>query len=88
MLAGLTKAPELALDKDEAEKLAAALANVAAYYPMVINPKYLAWIQLGTVCAGVYGTRAIAISIRLKKEREEKARQSPNVIGMTGFNAP
>jgi hypothetical protein len=76
------KTPELALDPKEAQTLGVAWANVAKYYPTVIDEKQLAWFNLFTVMVGVYGTRAVAVGIRRKRERAYKASTAapPNVV--------
>lgn len=73
MLAGLTKTPELALDKSESDAIADATAKVAVHYDVTASPKIVAWCNL-TMCLGmVYGTRFIAISARKKNERAKRS---------------
>lgn len=71
-LAAIAKAPELALDPAEANKLAEAAAQVQAQYEMIVDPKILAWGQLVIVAGSIYAPRVIAISMRHKKEKIER----------------
>ena len=64
-------APELELAGDEAKLLSDAIARVNAQYEHTISPKMLAWMNLGAVAAGIYGTRAYAIHHRMKKETKK-----------------
>lgn len=75
MLEALTKVPEFEISKDEAEKLAAALARVSAYYGHIILPeKYACWLNLAIVGGHVYGPRYFAFKLRTAREAEEKKR--------------
>jgi hypothetical protein len=60
--------PELELDPEEAKSLARAIREVAKHYPITLDPKRLALIELGTVCAMIYGTRAVVIYRRITNE--------------------
>lgn len=71
MAASALAVPELALDPVEAKSLAEATAQVAAYYPVSIDHKTLAWANLIMVAGAIYGTRAIAIHTRKKRDREK-----------------
>lgn len=64
--------PELVLKPDEAKLFAEATINVARHYNHVIDPKIMAWINLGAVGMGIYGTRLFAIRARLREERAAK----------------
>jgi len=75
MAAAALKAPELALEKDEAHALAEAAAAVASYYPTTIDPKTLAWINLGTAAVVCYGPRMYMIAARVREERMATAKQ-------------
>jgi hypothetical protein len=68
MGAAALETPELKLDESEAKTLAQAIGNVAAYYPISIDPKTLVWANLIMVCGAIYGSRAIAIFARKKQE--------------------
>lgn len=66
---------ELEIDKDEAKKLSEAIQDVGKYYAMTIDPKHLAFAQLGICLLHVYGPRAIAVKRRMDNERENKGPQ-------------
>lgn len=68
MGAALLKLPELAIDPTEAEKLASAIREVLKHYPISLDPKRVAWIELGTMAAMIYGTRGIAVYQRSKRK--------------------
>jgi hypothetical protein len=87
-LSAVTKTPELALDPDEAKELAKAAAEVQKHYDTVIDPKTLAWVQLGMVAASVYGPRMIAVNIRLKNEKAQRRQQASNVVHLNRNDAP
>lgn len=72
MLAKIAKVPEIALDEDEAQKLANATANVARHYNIAVSQKTLDWTNFATAICGIYGTRLIAIAN--KKRQEANAR--------------
>lgn len=63
--------PEARIEQEEAAKLAQALAAVNAHYATVFNPKIVAWVNLASVGAGIYGPRVLAYGIR--KNAEKKA---------------
>lgn len=65
----MLKAPELALEKDEADSLAAAISEVEKHYSVSLSPETRAWLGLGAVCAMVYGPRAYTILNRRKTEK-------------------
>ena len=72
MAATAFKTPELALDATEAKKLADAVANVAKHYPVVLTEKQLAWTNLCIIAGGLYGTRFVALQMRLKADAQAK----------------
>lgn len=73
MCSAFLKVEELELDQDEAKALSDAVNKVQAEYKMpILDPKTLAWINLGMVAGGVYGPRVAAYSLRKKKERKGK----------------
>lgn len=88
-LSAATKVPELRLDQDEARELAKAAANVQSHYEAsIVDPKTMAWIQLGMVAASVYGPRVMSYSLRTKAEKDEKRKQRSNVVTGNFPHAP
>lgn len=71
MLAGLTKAHELALEPSEAKSLAQGIANVASHYDVQTSTKALDWTNLIMVCGMIYGTRIVAIRERRRNARPQ-----------------
>lgn len=82
MLAGITKTPELVLDKAESDSIANATAKVAEHYDVVASPKIVAWCNLAMCLGAVYGTRFVAISARKKTERPQ--RKTDKVVPING----
>jgi hypothetical protein len=71
MLASALAVPELELTEDEAHKIAVAGADVAKHYSVELDPKTVAWVQLGMVCGSIYGSRAVAIYFRRQTDHGE-----------------
>lgn len=71
------KVRELELDRDESKKLSDAITEVGKYYAMTIDPKHLAFAQLGICLVHIYGPRAIAIKRRMDSERGPKLVSEP-----------
>ena len=67
----------MALDGEEAAKLATAIQNVARHYPVSVQQKHLDWAALLFAVGTMYGTRAVAIRIRTAAEAEEKKQRGP-----------
>lgn len=61
---------EAALSHEDAAKLASALVAVNSHYANVINPKVVAWVNLASIGAGIYGPRVLAFGIRKRMERQ------------------
>ena len=72
MLAASLKVPGIALTENEAHQLAMAINNVAAYYPIAIDPKMQAWGALFITAGTIYGSRVIASYAEPKKEQPAK----------------
>lgn len=87
MLATATKLPFMAISEQEAEKLAKALINLQSHYKIDFNPVWLAWFQLLTAGAAIYGPR-LAFAVQYKKQMEEQARQAQAVNVPTGDFQP
>lgn len=73
MLAGFTSVPELEIEPAEAEKMASAVKGVLDQYDIKPSEKSLAWTNLATASAMVYGTRVFAYRMRKTTERPAKA---------------
>lgn len=80
MGAAILHVDELALDAEEAKKLADAIREVAKHYPMGIDPKKIAVANLAIVATGIYGTRAVAIYKRAGKARQPRPMAVPQPI--------
>ncbi len=72
MAAGALKAPELALDEDEAKLLGKALLQVEQQFPTKIDPRMIALVNLAGSLGIVYGPRIVAIRMRVSEERKAK----------------
>lgn len=70
MLALQTKCPELELSDFEGKEFAKAAQNVMRHYSVQTTQKTIDWIALIGVSAGIYGTRALAVSKRVREERQ------------------
>lgn len=62
------KAPELALNETEAKRLAVAVAQVQAQYPLVIDAKTQAWINLAAIGGMIYVPRFISVASKRKQK--------------------
>lgn len=69
MGAEICKVPELELDKEEAAKLADAIADVSKYYITAFDPKKVAWVHLAVIAGGIYGTRIFAYRNRISAQK-------------------
>lgn len=69
MGAEICKVPELELDKEEAAKLADAIADVSKYYVTSFDPKKVAWVHLAVIAGGIYGTRIFAYRNRIGTQK-------------------
>ena len=69
MGAEICKVPELELDKEEAAKLADAIADVSKYYITSFDPKKVAWVHLAVIAGGIYGTRIFAYRNRIGAQK-------------------
>lgn len=73
MGAAALKVPELMLSKEEAGNLAKAIDNVQQHYPIVADPKMLAWVNLAAVVGATYIPRIIVASKRTKVSKPAAA---------------
>lgn len=61
MLASMTGAAELELDKDESAALAEAASAVARHYDFELPEKTVDWYNLMTMCGAIYGPRIVTL---------------------------
>jgi hypothetical protein len=76
-LAAFVNVREFALEDEEARKLSEAAKDVMRHYPIGFSEKTLAWVNLGVVGCGVYGTRFMAYQMRKGAERKERMATVP-----------
>lgn len=96
MLAGLCKAPEIALDEADSKRIAIAVVNVGRHYNLAVAEKTMDWANL-IMCLGmVYGGKFMAITLRVKAEKdaaraartpEPEENGSDNMFGMVPVTA-
>lgn len=78
MIASIASAPGVAIDDDEAEKLAKAIGNVTRHYEVPsMAQSTLDWIMLIQACGAVYGPRLLAWKMERAARRVKPAPQSP-----------
>lgn len=68
MAAAALKAPELVIDKQEAELLGSAIQAVQEHYNFDVSEEVTLWVNLVSAAVAVYGPRAVSIIARKKKE--------------------
>lgn len=76
-LVGITKCPEFTLDKDDAERLGKATADVLAYYKVKMTAKQEAYALLIEAAAQVYPPMLMSVYFRKKMEAEQRVKASP-----------
>jgi hypothetical protein len=86
-VAAISKIPEIKLEETECHELTEAAAKVAAFYPVGINPKFIAWSHFFGVCCFVYGPRFYAFKDRMKKEHPPN-RPKVVTLPLQGTNGP
>jgi hypothetical protein len=81
--------PELEIAESEAQQLGDAVKRVGDHYDVKATEKSLAWTNLMTVLAMVYGTRMFAYRARKADEKKSSKQnvQTPNVLHMGNLNA-
>lgn len=85
LLATVAKNELIALDKNEAEEIAKAYADLAVFYPaMQQSDKAVAWFNLFAALGIVYGTRVAA---HMNNVRTAKAEKEANAIRQPGGQA-
>ena len=87
MAALVLKAPQVAINADEAMKLAAALKNLSQFYNITPNPQVMAWLQLVGVATAVYGPR-VAVTIAMRKQAMANSRANMQRSNDTANSAP
>lgn len=79
--------PEMKLEDSEATLLATSIVRAFPNVRSVVSGETAARVMLGMVVLQVYGTRAVAIGARIKKEKAAKdAEQGGTVIYPPGFH--
>lgn len=79
MAAAFLKVPELELDEKEAERLGKAVAQVQNLYDLpIFTEKQMAWFNLTTTGAAIYGPRFMAAKIRKAKEKSGPREAAPS----------
>lgn len=78
-LAGLTGIQELATERgdEDLRAVADAMKELTDLYPVQLNVKAVAWVNLFTAMGGFYGTRYTAYKLRANSERKEKLKVMP-----------
>lgn len=67
-IVAMTKNPSFAISPSDASELAKAVQDVNAFYDTApLNPKTLAWVNLGTIGAAIYGPM-IVMSVQARKK--------------------
>lgn len=79
-LAGITRTPELELDKDDADLLARSTANVLAEYDVVVDPKTAAIMGLLFAVGRVYGPKVALRNMRVKEAKQAAKEAAENNI--------
>lgn len=86
--ANLTKTPELEVNEKEAKMLADPLCDLFVMYDIVPPPELLLAMRAASAMSYVYGPRVAMITMRHKKEREERAAEKAKNVtpaqGTTG----
>lgn len=72
LAAGIFEIDELEIDENDAKRLSDAVLEVSKYHIEQFDPKKVAYFNLATVMAGVYGVRIMAYRKRMEKERAKK----------------
>lgn len=71
--AGTLDAPFLDIEKDEAEQMAGAIADVARHYNLGLSQKQMDWLKLVGVASAIYGGRAFAYLKAQELARQQAA---------------
>jgi hypothetical protein len=87
-LMGQLIAPELAITDDEGKAFMDAAKNVMRHYSVRTTQKTVDWIAFIGTTVGIYGTRAIAINIRVREEKAQKRGEQPRPIEQPLNTAP
>ena len=75
---------------EQAAKLAEALRNIAQYYNFAPDPRVMAWVQLLSVAAVIYGPRIVMVAQHSKAQRAQQSRGAvpPNMSVVTPAPPP
>jgi hypothetical protein len=80
MLSQATRTPEIAITDDEGKHFMDAAKNVMRHYSVESTQKTLDWIAFVGVGFEIYGTRAIAISVRHRTEKGKPIPLRPHLV--------
>lgn len=78
MLAMKTELDEFYISPEETESFLKAAQNVARHYSVETTQKTLDWIAFAGIGVQVFGTRAVAISVKLKDKRASPGKARPS----------
>lgn len=77
MLAWRMNAPELAIARENADNLSAAIVRLQKHYPIVVSEKASDWLYLSYVLGTTYIPIGVAIYQRKKSEAVKAAEEKP-----------
>jgi hypothetical protein len=80
VIAMRTQTPELAITEDEGKAFMKSAQNVLRHYSVQTTQKTLDWVAFLGVAAGMYGTRAFAISVRRQAEAKSNSQERGTVL--------
>lgn len=87
-LASFTGFDKFALEKKEADNLAASVANVMDQFDMTPDPKFTAVVGLVTTASMIYGPRIYLYKAhKSTKEKEKKPEPAPNNVSQFKANS-
>jgi hypothetical protein len=69
MIAVGLKMPEMAISREEAEKLAGPLIELQKYYKVPFDPKWVLWFQLVSAGGAIYVPRVFLMNQRIQVQK-------------------
>ncbi|MGI0011918.1 MAG: hypothetical protein ACREBU_00530 [Nitrososphaera sp.] len=70
--------PEMVIDKNESVLLADAITDVLSQYKISVDPVLVAWVNMFTTVAIIYGPRYLLIRARMNAVRKERTVATPS----------